>query len=285
MKAAKLITAFICLLVLSSIASASIPAPLPINGKLVGDNVGNQLVQIKNLRTDEVQEFYTTGSGEYLVDAWNFPSHYIYGDNFEIRIPVCAGMSPTCIKTETYNGQVEIYTLFDLGDTIDCPSCPACECGSCGGGSSGGGVYCTEEKCAEDYPCETCPTCPDPETCPECNVATCEDICVEEICPEVVCEEVVCPECEGVSWTAGLWMLAMAILGGLGGTYFTRNQTLFGNVGIKRYKDKVLHRHPGIRGYHDPMTSHRDKKERHPKGEVNPKFEKVDGVWTFTGGD
>ena len=42
------------------------------------------------------------------------------------------------------------------------------------------------------------------------------------------------------------------------------------------------HRHPGIRGYHEPLTSHRVAKERHPKGQLDPEYEKdASGEWAY----
>ena len=48
--------------------------------------------------------------------------------------------------------------------------------------------------------------------------------------------------------------------------------------GIKIYKSRdgkqvvVLHKHPGIRGYHNPSTRHKDPNERHDPDNIAPDF-------------
>jgi len=117
---------------------------------------------------------------------------------------------------------------------------------------------------------DECPTCPECEEC--------------EICE--VCEE--CEECQTNDW---MWILGILgiLVGGGAGAYITKNTALGKNgVGLKIYTGrdgivKTLHKHHGIRGYHDPETSHRDKDERHNKGELCPKYEKIEGKWVYVG--
>ena len=51
---------------------------------------------------------------------------------------------------------------------------------------------------------------------------------------------------------------------------------------FQKGEEKALHKHPGIVGYHDPATRHRDEMERHPKGQLFPHYEKnSDGKWEY----
>lgn len=114
--------------------------------------------------------------------------------------------------------------------------------------------------------------------------------------PKEIPDKVECEECQVCipppDQTVGGWIIALIgalAIGGVGGFYFTKNKALSTNGGLKIYEGrdgttKTLHKHPGIRGYHDPSTTHRDKVERHPKGQLFPQYEKnSDGVWEYTG--
>lgn len=111
--------------------------------------------------------------------------------------------------------------------------------------------------------------CPAPIVCDACPV-------VDE------CQE---PESDGVSF----WYMIATGLAGLGvGSYFIkRKEALSKGVGLKFYtgrdgSEKIFHKHPGIKGYHNPETRHIDADERHPKGELTPKYEKdSDGEWYY----
>ncbi len=76
---------------------------------------------------------------------------------------------------------------------------------------------------------------------------------------------------------------------GIGGIYIKRKEALSKGVGIKIYtkrdgSESVIHKHPGIKGYHDPKTSHRVSYEKHPSGELTPKYVKDEqGVWRYEG--
>ena len=49
---------------------------------------------------------------------------------------------------------------------------------------------------------------------------------------------------------------------------------------------KETHKHPGTSGYHNIDTSHNPLYERHPKGEIDPKYEKdVDGTYKYVAED
>ncbi len=133
-----------------------------------------------------------------------------------------------------------------------------------------------------------------PEDCPVCEEKICtETECQDTICtscpitecPTCECDE--CPEPEGDNIGAMIIsLLSVFLVGGVGGIYFTKNKTLGLRSGTKIYKNNkgvevLLHKHPGITGYHDPKVSHKDIKEKHPRGQILPHYEKVDEVWTY----
>lgn len=188
----KNIVIILVMLMLASFISA-FPTPLPINGRLTGDNAGAQLIEVTNLNTGDIQTFTTTSSGEYLVDWINSPNYYSRGDVFQVKVIACALVSNDCIKTITYQGNENRLTVnFDLNTLITCPSyapCPPC---NCGGGGSGVIIRCTQEeaekmvKCPED--------CLDPgiliqkEDCPEDTSPyySCKSCCTEKECKSIV---------------------------------------------------------------------------------------------------
>ena len=168
-------------------------------------------------------------------------------------------------------------------------TCPPCDCS--GGGSSSGGCYIPPDEC-EECPLDTTP------------YASCNSCCTEEECVDVVCpicpSPSECPECQPcdpstiIKTETNIGAIIIAIIGsllvgGAGGIFFTRNKALGKQGGIKVYQgrdgtEKTLHKHPGIKGYHDPGTEHRVKKERHPKGQLFPKYEKDSlGEWVYVG--
>lgn len=114
-----------------------------------------------------------------------------------------------------------------------------------------------------------------------CGSTTCP---VGAVCPAV--EDPVCPEPEKDN---GIWYAIGSALAGLGlGGYFINKKTAMGKgVGLKLYTkndgtEGVFHKHPGIVGYHEPKTNHRDKNDRHPSGQLAPKYEKNEkGVWVY----
>lgn len=128
----------------------------------------------------------------------------------------------------------------------------------------------------------------DREPCPTCEDSTCIVIEDPKVCPEVpVCDTCPEPTDEGNMWLVLITGLITLGVGGVGGYFVKRKEALSKGIGIKIYTkrdgtENVLHKHPGITGYHEPNTSHRDVNEKHPRGELTPKFEKdVDGIWKY----
>ncbi len=138
----------------------------------------------------------------------------------------------------------------------------------------------------------------EPEECPaptteECLETVCpkEKVCSVTSCPpcaQTECPVVTCPEPEGDNLGAIIISAIAALLtGGFGGKYFTKNTALSSQGGLKTHMgrdgiEKVNHKHRGIRGYHDPYTSHRDEVERHPKGQLLPHYKQNEkGVWEY----
>lgn len=192
----------IMLLMVSSVSAVIYP-PMPINGKVIGVNVGNLDIEITNMRTNKIALTKTTNAGEYLVDWSNTDDEgetiikYMIGDKFRVVIPSCSERSD-CVKVLTYMGDSEIYTEFDLTRIII--PCPA-------------------------------------KT--ECPTNTCDGVGMEII--------------------IGLIMGFIVFVGG----------------GLKFYKNRagdatLQHKHRGIRGYHNPNTSHTDIRYKHARWKDNP---------------
>lgn len=103
---------------------------------------------------------------------------------------------------------------------------------------------------------EECPSC----VCEVCEVKEC--VCPTcEACP--VCEEVVCPECEddGSLVTIIITAIMTLVVTVGGGMQFYKN---------KYGKAVFLHRHKGIRGYHDANLKHRKAQYSHRRYKDNP---------------
>ena len=132
-----------------------------------------------------------------------------------------------------------------------------------------------------------------PEGCPSVENKVCSDAeektCSEaetiieyrdSVCPEEkICK--VCPAPIGEGGLGGIIITAIfsILAGGIGGVYFTRNKVLGKRGGLKVYRNNkgeevTQHKHSSVRGYHNPIVSHRDEHERHPKGQLFPYYEK-----------
>ncbi len=280
----------IIFLMIMSILAMAIGTPLPIIGRLFGSNVGYQLIEVTNQRTGVKMTEITIGDGQYMVEWANSGDMYSVGDTFIVKVLGCSDISPDCTQFLTWHGEAELFTTFDLTDIdVDCPSCPSTSCGSSN--------------------CPSCPTtsCPDPEdtTCPKPSsyCGEIDDICNEEVISlcsalsEEYCDEPVCDECPTVpgGLTPGETIIyaIVLLLGGTGlGVYFTKNKTLSNRGGIKIYQKldgttQILHKHPGLRSYHDPKQSHiKEIWEKHPSGQLYPKYEKnpiENNRWEYKG--
>ncbi len=122
-----------------------------------------------------------------------------------------------------------------------------------------------ETECEEQEPCKTCET---STPCEVCDV------------PEP------CPDTGGVAPAVVTGIIALLL--GSGGMYFLkRGEIAVKGTGVKIYTNRKgervrQHKHPGTRGYHNPNTQHREKKERHPEGHLDPEYEKDDsGEWAY----
>ena len=106
------------------------------------------------------------------------------------------------------------------------------------------------------------------------------------VCPGIGCPVDLCDESDGIG--SELLTGAISFLFGAGALYFLkRGEISVKGVGIKIYTNRNgervrQHRHPGIVGYHNPLTSHRLVRERHPKGQLDPEYLRADdGEWTY----
>lgn len=255
-------------------------------------------LETTNQNTGFTQQITTDNNGYWQQEGGNWLTSsagrppIMYGDIIKVKVLDGCGTGDTCEKSfSAYTDGYKDYAVIDLSITgeLSCPpiSCPSCNCGGGGGSSGGGGTVCdysySKEICENKYPCVEI-VCPKPITCPE------EKVCPEEkICPTVdICpEEKVCPDCDGMGFFIILTMIFGAAVGGTGIYFFKKGEAVVKGVGIKTYvstdgKVKILHRHFGILGYHNPETSHRVTYERHPKGEMTPLYEKDEnGVYKY----
>lgn len=134
----------------------------------------------------------------------------------------------------------------------------------------------------------------DPTVCPKANTTdtepvTCPDtktiieyqdkIIIEE---KIVYKDTPCPDCpkaggDGNVGALIITFIASLLIGGASGVYFTRNRVLGRRGGLKIYmgkdgEEKTLHKHPGVKSYHDPATKHQEDHEEHPKGQLFPHY-------------
>ena len=202
---------------------------------------------LNNLRTDLNQEISEEDSMYIDVCA--------YDVNPECRIVYSVSENPTDVTEDitssgasdlTTPGAVDADTVTDTDTTSDTDITNTC-----------GDCTCTPTNCGA----VTCPSCP-------------------------ACDNTTCPEPDSNGILIGS-LIAAIVVSGASGIYFTRNKTLGKGGGLKEYKKTdgsigLFHKHPGIRGYHDPKTSHRDKHEKHLSGQLRPQYEKNEkGVWVY----
>ena len=277
----KRILGFILTLMLLMSIGYSAPAPpVLVSGEIVGYNVAGIDVIIKNTRTGFTTTIPTNHFGEF---------HYEYLDDLNCGDSIYTtvlGITETGSTVCNINGDVDGYInsrtglwfiQFDFSGscpTCNCLRCDSC-CPSCECGSGGGSVIvqdCSEEKCAELFPCEECPVCEECVPCEQCQ--DCPNL--DDYCPEYqdceVCVE--CPPCDsGLIGT--IIAIILSLVAGAG-------------IGLSVYKDKYgklkfsirSHRHTGRNYLHSIYRVHRSP-YTHEHGEVMPKYELLDGYWRY----
>lgn len=249
-------------------------------------------VQLTNQNTGFTQTVVTDGSGYWQTEATSWLTNVaarppvMYNDVISVKVLDGCGTGDTCettfnafTGTDMYHYTVAARVDFSITGTL---SCPPTSCPSCGGGgsSSSSGGYCsyTEEICLEKFPvedvvcdCGELADCPAEKVCPITSCPSCPEV---DECPEVPVDE---------SGSGLLSFLLGLIGGGAGIYYFKRKDAKMPNGTFVKFGGAgTTHMHRGLRGYHKPSTSHREKHERHPKGELDPKYEKdVDGVYKY----
>ena len=240
------------LLVVGSVGVSAELMPMVVYGTVSFDDVtyAYQKVDVYSLRLGYTWSFETNINGVYEVTFNGMKDdlrrEIDSGDVVEIRAcPETA--NPGCVRTVTVSSEPQRVDIHVGGVSPDGDAIDA--------------------ECLSQCPILTCPV------CDECTIGSCD-------------------EDEGGD---ALWIIisgALTGLVGLGiGSYFVkRKEALSKGVGIKIYTKRdgsegVVHKHPGIRGYHEPNTSHRLVKEKHPRGELTPKYEKdmVSGEWVYVG--
>lgn len=253
-------SALVTLVLLCSVV-AGFGYPMPIAGKVIneGDLSGIKVI-VTNHNTGESHAIYTDTAGHFLIEWANTLQKAEIGDRFTIE---SNGVSVDAV----FQG-APIEVTLDLRGKV-CPKCPECpedttpyaQCDSC----------CPEVVCPEPEPCPECPSCPECPEIPECPV---------------------CPECPVQDWNWILFVIG-AVAGAGIGIYSTRNRIIGKKrTGIKIYTKTdgtvaTLHKHPGIRGYHNPNTIHKNTLIRHKRGELFPIYKKDStfNKWVYIGGD
>lgn len=109
----KLLTFIISFLMVMTVFAQSFP--LAINGKVIGENVGNLNILLENTRNGDTIITQTTASGDYLEEASSFQSNFFFGDSVRITITSCSG-NPKCTQTIQWTGQDQLFLTFDLTD-------------------------------------------------------------------------------------------------------------------------------------------------------------------------
>lgn len=239
-------------LILLVVGASATPTPCPIGGVVLTSppsaNVG---LHLSLYHYDELlQETVTASDGSFQFDVGHLlkPGEACEYQVFDLVVEECKD-SPVCAKEVIFNPMGAIK--------IDITEFVFRECSVC-------------EECIECPEPEPCPTIEEqlPYFCPEID-----ELCqseFEEKC-ELICGE--CPEpTEDYNWA---WGLIVGILAGAGGSAWALRNRMFStkNTGYKRYvgrdgTEKIFHKHPGIKGYHDPEISHRDAWEKHLRGQI-----------------
>lgn len=212
-----LLALFILLVGIGTSHAATLALPLPVAGKLVGQNVAGQEVRVTNLGNGQSLTTTTSPQGEFLVDMANVPNDppYQTGQVFKIEVTVCSAVSSACTTSVTYTGQTAIFVTMDLGTAIPAPVCPPQNDCHCGGG---GGTYCSQEYAIEHGFCPEA-ECPEAPECPPPQI-----IYKDRECPEVpipTCDPTECPSCpipeefnSGLIWTVSIIGIIVAAIGG-----------------------------------------------------------------------
>jgi len=246
------VMALVMAMLVMAVGATAQTLPMIIAGNIITDgSPGGYKVTCTNMRTDRSATFITDINGHFQFNPQNFPEGVLVGDDFKISVGGESvtvndlGYNPVVIKIDLTGKEI-------CPEPKECPDCPVCE------------------ECPEDTtPYEDCDSC--------CSVicADCDSCCE---CPE--------PE-ESFDWA---WGIIIGILAGAGGSAYALRNRMFTTIrtGLKRYVndygvEKLLHKHPGIRGYHNPDIVHRNKNIAHPKGQIIVNYKKDEnGNWKFT---
>lgn len=284
------------LLTACSVEAAVPPQPMPVRFIFIHDGTPVENFKVKLTIGSETIERYTNPIGGIEVDVGEGSGDFKNANPYTDTLTLNCGFS-VC------NKNYDIRTLdTPYKETFALTERPETSCPPCGGG--GGGCSCTytESKCRDLYPCEeceaqSCPICPSTD-CPDCVdivCPTCDDCKdIHDKCPDEIRKECLtgdyCPDCPSDSWASEIIAGILGLAGGLGIYFKIFNKKIFtgGNTGIKTYRGKdgelkLLHKHPGTKGYHDPNISHRTP-ETHPKGMIDCSkhyFKNKKGEWEY----
>ncbi len=262
---------------ISVMAGPSPPDPVTLKLRVNGEPYGVPDVRVTNLATGEVltkdevpQLDMSKGISAFLMSSfeqgYDGPNLRLGYPGDEIEVKMCE-LSPQCTFTfyAAYTNPIDFTFNIDIIDDTIPPQ-----------------FVCWDNSVVTSS--DDCPFQPIPQ--PE-YVCWDESVVSEASqCPEEIVDG--CPE-EPDSNTLAMVLTALfgAAVGGTGIYFFKKREAAVKGTGLKTYvstdgKIKVLHKHPGIRGYHNPSTSHRVLHEKHPRGEYTPLYEKdVNGVYKY----
>lgn len=260
------------------LAGPPMPAPVVFGFTHNGEPIVNFQVELRV--GDESVKKITNNLGLIGIDVGTGSPDFGEIDIRVAKLKLICGFDVCNKEYVIYDiSDVPFITSFELTERPPV-TCPACDC-NCGSSS---GCYVSPQECTETQCQEV--VCKDtvcaPETTQECVFPP----CTPEQCEDTICDT--CPDPEGENIGALIiYAIGLLIVGGASGIYFTKNKALGKRGGIKVYvgndgKEKTVHKHPGIKGYHDPYTEHRDQKERHPRGQLFPHYERDNiGEWAY----
>ena len=271
-----LLLTFLFLLSIASVTA--IQFPMVTYGLVEFDGVtyANQKVTAYNARLNSEWVTYTNGQGQYQF-IWNnlkdsTLNGLIAGDKVDI-VACPVEINADCKKTVTVSTiPGDLSWGIDDGNAADLVSDDAVDADTVSDDdtttSTDDGDSSASAECG-DLNCGTL-------NCPSCQPAT--PVCLEcAVCPELDDEE---EDSYLVEAIAGVLLF---LAGGAGVYYFKRKDAVLPNGTFVKFGGSgPKHFHRGIKGYHKPDTLHREKHERHPEGELDPKYEKdEDGRYVY----
>lgn len=232
-----------------TVASAQIPFPMVLSGEVIvdGERLPYQQIEIENIDLDHTWYVTADDNGIFVVDMSSLRTDQgqTTTPGQDLRVRACPRSITGCEQTVSFNaGYAPIELDLDIQsdkDTVANPNVP---------------VIVIDDEPDEPHECPAVPVSDEP---------------VEDTDDDTGFANVLIPLATGAG---------ALILGDLLGRKRTQGvmkglyPKVYVRTGTVKGQPALLHMHPGIQGYHDPATRHRDKDDRHDKNELNPLYEK-----------